>query len=843
MSGHRKGLWMGGFAAVLLAGGIAWTFAQSGGGDASPGPKLLPANAVLYIGFDGGDRHKAAFEKTAAYDALYKSGLMDVFKKAVDRLQEQAGTAGVDQALSSTILKIVQHVIDHGASIAVAIEPNNQGPPIAFATVVLHDAAEFKMPIEQGIQLAMQGQVPLATATKHGREVTSGVIPDSPGVEVGWWVEAKKHLVFTVGINGVESALSVADGSAPNVTTNALFQKSSSAKGFEQNALAFIDFASLRKTFGGFPLPPTPTGKNFTVADVLKTLGLDTLNSVVSQSGFKGRACWTEITVDAPGPRSGLLSLMDQPSFTIKDLPALPPQLLNLVAVSIDSGKSFDTVFGVIRDIANMGDPRAVDQMNQGLAQAEAILGFRIREDLLAPLSGPMCLYVDATAGQGFDFTGLSKIGVALSTKDADKLRGTLQKLFDLINQQAGGEVVIEKSAKMGRDMHVIRIRQAGFITPTICVDKNWMHIALMSQAIDSALLRTDGKLPTWKPGEDHTAGLSELPQSFTSLSIGDTQTAYRQLLGAAPMLIGSIDTALRQNPNSSFEMPIKPEDLPPAELVVQSLFPNISVGTVNESGGKQYARTSLPGFDIGSTPAVVAIGTALLLPAVQQAREAARRTQAKNNLRQIALAMHNYHDVNGTFPAGTHPNEKLEVEERLSWMYLILPYIEQAALFDQVDAKQAWDSAANERIASTAIPIYKHPSAPNHGGGVTDFVGLAGVGEDGPKLPVNNPKAGIFAYDRATRLADITDGTSNTAAVAESDGQSRPWLQGGPSTIRPLTQQPYINGPDGIGGITRGGANVMFADGSVRFISENIDPSVFEALVTIQGGEAVGDF
>ncbi|MDB4787004.1 DUF1559 domain-containing protein, partial [Planctomycetaceae bacterium] len=67
------------------------------------------------------------------------------------------------------------------------------------------------------------------------------------------------------------------------------------------------------------------------------------------------------------------------------------------------------------------------------------------------------------------------------------------------------------------------------------------------------------------------------------------------------------------------------------------------------------------------------------------------------------------------------------------------------------------------------------------------------------------------------------------------------PWAAGGKSTLRSLTQKPYINGPDGIGGPYTGGCNVLFADGSVRFISENIDPSLFEALSTIAGGEVIG--
>jgi prepilin-type processing-associated H-X9-DG protein len=99
-----------------------------------------------------------------------------------------------------------------------------------------------------------------------------------------------------------------------------------------------------------------------------------------------------------------------------------------------------------------------------------------------------------------------------------------------------------------------------------------------------------------------------------------------------------------------------------------------------------------------------------------------------------------------------------------------------------------------------------------------------------------------VFAYNRATRLQDITDGTSNTIAISDGSDPG-PWGAGGHATIRALTEKPYINGPDGIGGPHAGGVSVGLCDGSVRFVSENIDPSVLEALVTIRGGESVGSF
>src|SRR6185436_3437393 len=88
-----------------------------------------------------------------------------------------------------------------------------------------------------------------------------------------------------------------------------------------------------------------------------------------------------------------------------------------------------------------------------------------------------------------------------------------------------------------------------------------------------------------------------------------------------------------------------------------------------------------LGGAGIGSGGAAAPVLVALLLPAVQQSREAARRAQSKNNLKQIALALHNFYEANSGLPAGTHQNDRLRAEKRLSWMVDILPYVEQSAL------------------------------------------------------------------------------------------------------------------------------------------------------------------
>ncbi len=283
--------------------------------------------------------------------------------------------------------------------------------------------------------------------------------------------------------------------------------------------------------------------------------------------------------------------------------------------------------------------------------------------------------------------------------------------------------------------------------------------------------------------------------------------------------------------------------ELPPAEVLTRSMFPNVYAWTVDEHGLEAKSRASAPTIVGPAGIAVGAIAASLLLPAVQAAREAARRTQSRNNMKQIMLALHNYASENGAFPAGTHPNKELKPPQRLSWMADILPSLELANVHKEIDFSKAWDDPANRKAIDVRVQTYLNPSADQTAKSVfpvTNYVGLAGVGADGPELPVTSPRAGCFGYDRVTKLTDITDGTSNTAMISESSRNPGPWAAGGRPTLRALTAEPYINGPDGIGDSHPNGCLVGMADGSVRFISDKIEPKVMKALVTINGLETI---
>ena len=216
---------------------------------------------------------------------------------------------------------------------------------------------------------------------------------------------------------------------------------------------------------------------------------------------------------------------------------------------------------------------------------------------------------------------------------------------------------------------------------------------------------------------------------------------------------------------------------------------------------------------------ATAGVAVALLLPAVQAAREAARRTAASNNLRQIALAMHNYHDTYGKFP----PRANLSPEGKplLSWRVHILPYIEQAQLYQQFKLDEPWDSEHNRKLIDKMPSTYRVPGAPATST-KTNYLMVTGKGT-------------LYEKYDGVSIAAIVDGTSNTLmAVEVSNDRAVTWTK--PDDYEVNFEKPL----DGLIGIRVGGFQAAFIDGSVRFISQNTDPATLKALYTRGGGEAI---
>ncbi|NQV27575.1 MAG: DUF1559 domain-containing protein [Rhodopirellula sp.] len=809
--------------------------------------QLVPKDSLLFVRWDGSAAHAQAFSETAAHEALYESGLMPLLEKAFQGLASQAGPAG--GILDGPAGQALSHVKNNGVRIAVALAapgPNGPPMPMPYSVAVFPQAGRFAEPLGQLIR--RNGHIEVDSQEIDGRRISSFIVPDTPGIEVGWWVEGE-HLVVAGGMNALPTAVAVASGESPNITANPLWKEfGPESVDFEMTGLSWLDVGKLRDAFGQMPVPlpmPRPNGVPITVNDVAKVAGLDNVGAAVSQSGYKGKALWSETVLQVDGEKRGLLALGDHETFTFDRLPPLPVDTTAFVAGSFSPSKFYVDLLKIVNDAAKLGPPEIAQQVQQGIQAAPQIIGFDPKTDLFDTLGNVTTCYLDSSQ----DFFGIGGLAVVTEVKDAEKLRRTLDHILLMAEAAADGEFSVVRSEKYGRQIITFEVEDVEF--GGLVVDKDWLIAGLMPQTAEAALLRIDGKLDRFVPSRELQVALDTMPKEFTSITVSNPRRIYRALMGYAPLLFSGAQAGLRNSGAfpPDMKLPVALSDVPPSEIVVRPLFPNVMVSESTNKGFRWTSRSSMPslpfGGDVGGIGSVGTIGVmaALLLPAVQQARMAARRTQSKNNLKQLLLAMHNYHDTYRHFPVGTIEESAKEPEDRLSWLVSLLPFVEQAALYKQIDQKSAWNSEANADWTGFNIKMFLNPAEANGREGTTHYVGMAGIGKDAANLKVNDPGAGVFGYNRQTRMRDITDGTSNTIAITEASDDFGPWAQGGRSTIRGLTEEPYINGPDGIGSPFPGGMNAALTDGSVRFISENIDPDVFKALITISGGERIGAF
>lgn len=198
--------------------------------------------------------------------------------------------------------------------------------------------------------------------------------------------------------------------------------------------------------------------------------------------------------------------------------------------------------------------------------------------------------------------------------------------------------------------------------------------------------------------------------------------------------------------------------------------------------------------------------------------KEKADRTRSSNNLKQIGLAFHNYHDVHGKFPANAIYNKT--GQPLLSWRVAILPYLDQDALYKEFKQDEPWDSPHNIKLLDR-IPMQFAPVGTTVKEKTATFYQVF----TGPKT--------LFDGTNGLRFNDILDGTSNTVLVVEG-GKAVPWSK--PEDL------PFVPGKlPKLGGMLRGGFNLLVADGSVRFIPDGFDPQVLEQLILPTDGGTGG--
>ncbi|WP_232107187.1 DUF1559 domain-containing protein [Gimesia alba] len=317
-------------------------------------------------------------------------------------------------------------------------------------------------------------------------------------------------------------------------------------------------------------------------------------------------------------------------------------------------------------------------------------------------------------------------------------------------------------------------------------------------------------KIPVWpliSPVWEHSeiAALGITLQQKLSLELAFTQEKNSpEIRQALQSLLGLGQNMLRQMNanNKQTKRPLRPDQEAQIKLVEQIL------GSTRVTQNEDLVKLSTSLNSETCTNMVAAI-----LPGILQAREAARRSASKNNIRRIMLAFHNYHLDHKHFPPAVVVGPDGKTPH--SWRVELLPYLDQQALYDQYRMNEPWDSPHNRKIAKTVVPVFNNPNS-EKSTNASYFV-VTGPGT-------------VFGNKTGIKLSEILGGTSNTIAVFEAK-RDIPWTK--PADI-PFDGKKV---PE-FGGFHQGGAHVGLCDGSVRFLSELTNKDFLKTLLTISADQ-----
>jgi type II secretion system protein G len=751
--------------------------------------------------------YEADLRDEAIRDVLRRKGEAAPAKKPPGAAKEEAEIA----AMMDDVVWLVKKAISSPGAVYLAnleIRDPRQPPAIQGGAIVGlgDDAAKVRALLEKHKRLVPQP----FEAVKIGDESLYRFVrtPDFPVLTCGIY---GKYFVVGIGDGEAEALVKRMEGKPPEWLA-AVRQR------LVVERPATISYLNVKKIVGLIREKAGPEA-----GPVIGALGLDNFISYASVAGLdkEGYASKSLLTTQKRG--GDLLAFLGTQPMQSTDLAPIPRDATLAAAARIEPDQLWQTIVSVMAK----ADPRAGERFAEELSRAEQQLGLKLREDLLQPLGGVWCIYNSPGEG-GLVVTGLTAVGQLKDAKRAkashDKILAVLRQEFDRMQrdfQFRDFKPPIRQLKCAGQDVYMLELpfRPMGAMgrgpgadfpfAPSWCVTDKEMIVAAFPQNVKAYLLRG--------PEYQSLATVPEVAEMLkaepgpVAVTYMNTPDLFR-LVYPVIQIMARFMTAEMQREGVDVPLAV----LPSAPAIGKHLRPGVTAVRRTQDGLETTARHSLPGQDIGASAPVM---VALLLPAVQSAREAARRATCANNLRQIDLALLNYEQTHRAFPPAYTVDKN--GKPLLSWRVLILPYLERQELYQQFHLDEPWDSDHNKKLIASMPPVFRCPSGKPLPGKTT-YLTVRG-------------KDTIFPGDKGISLADVTDGTSNTILVVDAADQSAvEWSKPDDFTADPN------NPTKGLLGHHPVGFTVAMADGSVHFLIAGIDPNMLRALFTRNGGEVI---
>ena len=725
-------------------------------------------------------------------------------KQVMGLLRRGAGNASEKRVLAAEIPTILRALISRPLAAFIEdlqIADDGKGFELqaGFVLNAGEQRAEIEAAIGQLLGLAKENDAKISTVDRDGETWSVVRVSDeTPEVCWGWHDD---YFMLAIGEGMDETIVQRLSGRTP-----AWLEEVRSEHTVErESALGYLNIEMLLERLR--PLIEKEEGWH-----VVEKLGLTSLKSLHGVTGFDELGCVAMSKLVTDGRRRGLLSLLPYKELSDNDLKMIPRDAMIAGAVRLDVSETWKNIVRLVEAFDN----KTAERMERDLRRAEDELGVNIEDDLLGSLGDVWTAYVPT----GDLMSSWHGSAIACKVKDAERLRTSLQKLVDFVqaNQPLGRRqgVKIRETEFEGQTVYIANVTGAPFpFSPAWCVTDDWLVVGLTPQTVRGVMTRNSRDTNKGR-AEDLLADVDEVRQMFarreapSSITYVDTPKLVRSLYPLAQMGLQVLSSQLARE-----GIEIDTSILPSADAIIRHLRPSVSTMTSTRDGFAFYSQHSLPGG--GGAMVLAPLAVSVTLPAILAARKAAQRNQGLNNLKQIALAFHNFHDVNGHLPTNFYDDDGKAL---LSWRVRLLPYLEQQALYEQFHLDEPWDSAHNRPLADVVVPFFVSPESSARNG-KTRYLALAG-------------EETLFPGNEELHFRHITDGMSNTIMFVEAlPSEAVIWTR--PKDIEFDTKKPF----DGLIS-SKGQFAAAFADAHCAWLSRATGEDDMRAYATRAGGEII---
>jgi hypothetical protein len=606
----------------------------------------LPAESILYLEFTGSDANRETFEKTPISRMYSSPEVRQTLASSVAALErlivEKAVEEGPPREAVERIRDGLRVLWHKGFALDVLeVGMTENGPNVAALLVANagEDAAKLVAAVEECLALA--GLPPAAAETIEGMTLKA-LPPLGPGAPPIRYGVVEGYFVAAVGADTPTRFASALAGKAPTLATHVSMTKAFEKLGSGGPYVFYIHFdaeaalTQARSVFGAMTgaqsLPPP-------VEQFLAATGLDGVRSVSFASRVVDGAFEHAYFAACPAPRKGYFKAIAQTPLADDDLIWAPKDATLAMAVNLNPVEMFD-VF-----VSSPADPEIQESIREGIAEVEAALDLRLRDDLLAAFGDGM-MFFDAPSQAGLIATGAILV---LVTPDEDRARKALERLGAALCSWIQSEFeapAAVRTAKLGEhDVHYLTVPGKPIpVAPAWAIRDKRVVFGLSPQALKVTLDRVaskDVRAKSLLANEDFQQARRQLPEKLVGLTYADSRTTLRR---AYPFVL--LGMTLGAQMAAPYVPDVDLAALPDVNMFCEPLFGDIFGVSADDSGISYVARGPLPvpvGILAAAQLNTSALAISVLLPSLSRARTLSKRLVSAANLKQLGVHCHIY--------------------------------------------------------------------------------------------------------------------------------------------------------------------------------------------------------